>query len=575
MRARDLMEDFPLVSRGTDALEATRLLVARGLPGLVVLDEAGVPLVVLPDSQVLRFALPEYVEDDPTLADVFPEAEADRLCEGLAGRTVAELMPGKAYLPKRDRDRPIVAPRATVMQIASVMSRQKSPIVAVVDAGAVLGVITVHRLLGARAPARMTDPNGFVIAAAITVFVGAYVLIATEWVHRVRAALGGAAVMFLIGATTGDEAFFSAETGVDWNVVLLLFGMMVVISVVKQTGLFDYLAIWAAKRAKGRPYRLLVLLCLITAGASALLDNVTTVLLMAPVTLLVCDRLGARPEMFLIAEALVSNIGGVGTLIGDPPNIIIGSRAPLSFNDFLVNLAPLAVLLVAVFLLLARFLFRKAYTVDAAKAENVMALDERQALGDPAHAAPGARRAGPDHRRVHGAQLPQPRTGGGGAARRRGDDPGQPHQQRGIPAGRRVGNPGLLHRPVRHGRRAGQHRRHRLARRAGGRRRRWPVPARRHRPAVRLRGDLRGHRQHPLRRHHDPARRRHWWPAAAARKPSRCGGRWPWAPAWAATPPRSGPAPTWWSPASPPAKDTPSPSRRSPATAWSSPPSPF
>ena len=230
----------------------------------------------------------------------------------------------------------------------------------------------------------MTDPNGFVIAAAITVFVGAYVLIATEWVHRVRAALGGAAVMFLIGATTGDEAFFSAETGVDWNVVLLLFGMMVVVSVVKQTGLFDYLAIWAAKRAKGRPYRLLVLLCLITAGASALLDNVTTVLLMAPVTLLVCDRLGARPEMFLIAEALVSNIGGVGTLVGDPPNIIIGSRAPLSFNDFLVNLAPLAVLLVAVFLLLARFLFRKAYTVDDAKAENVMALDERQALGDPA-----------------------------------------------------------------------------------------------------------------------------------------------------------------------------------------------
>ena len=152
MRARDLMEDFPLVRRGTDALEATRLLVARGLPGLVVLDEAGLPLVVLPDSQVLRFALPEYVEDDPTLADVFPEREADRLCEGLAGRTVAELMPGKAYLPKRDRDRPIVAPRATVMQIASVMRRQKSPIVAVVDDGAVLGVITVHRLLGALLP---------------------------------------------------------------------------------------------------------------------------------------------------------------------------------------------------------------------------------------------------------------------------------------------------------------------------------------------------------------------------------------------------------------------------------------
>ncbi len=230
----------------------------------------------------------------------------------------------------------------------------------------------------------MNDTSGWLIAAAIAVFVGAYVLIATEWVHRVRAALGGAALMLLIGASTGDTAFFSAETGVDWNVILLLFGMMVVISVVKQTGLFEYLAIWAAKRAKGRPYRLLVLLCVLTAVSSALLDNVTTVLLVAPVTLLVCARMGVRPELYLVAEAMVSNIGGVGTLIGDPPNIIIGSRAGLSFNDFLVNLAPLAVLLVAVFLLVARVLFRSAFTVDSASAQDVMALDERQALTDPA-----------------------------------------------------------------------------------------------------------------------------------------------------------------------------------------------
>ena len=230
----------------------------------------------------------------------------------------------------------------------------------------------------------MTDPSGLVVAAAIAVFVGAYVLIATEWVHRVRAALGGAALMFLIGATTGGEAFFSTETGVDWNVILLLFGMMVVVSVVKQTGLFEYLAIWAAKRAAGRPYRLLVLLCVITAVASALLDNVTTVLLIAPVTLLVCARVGVRPELYLIAMALVSNIGGMATLIGDPPNIIIGSRAGLSFNDFLVNLAPLAVFLVAVFLVLARFLFRRAFVVDPDQAEDVMALDERRAIGDPA-----------------------------------------------------------------------------------------------------------------------------------------------------------------------------------------------
>jgi len=147
------MEDFPLVSKQTDALEATRLLVDRGLPGLVVLDSAGLPLV-LPGSQVLRFALPEYVEDDPMLAGVFPEEEADRLCESLSGRTVAQLMPGPAYLPHHDRDRPIVGPDATAMQVASVMSRQHSPIVAVVQDHSVLGVITVHRLLGALLPHR-------------------------------------------------------------------------------------------------------------------------------------------------------------------------------------------------------------------------------------------------------------------------------------------------------------------------------------------------------------------------------------------------------------------------------------
>ena len=146
------MEDFPLVDATTDALDAARLLVERALPGLVVLDRSGLPLVVLPSSQVLRFVLPDYVEEDPSLARVFPEVEADQLCAGLAGHTVAQLMPDKAHLPQRDRDRPIVDRRATAMQVASVMSRQRSPIVAVVEDGKVLGVITVHRLLGALLP---------------------------------------------------------------------------------------------------------------------------------------------------------------------------------------------------------------------------------------------------------------------------------------------------------------------------------------------------------------------------------------------------------------------------------------
>ena len=152
MQARDLAEPFPTVRAETDALEATRLLTDQGLPGLVVLDARGRPLVILAASQVLRFALPDYVEEDPGLAGVIPESTADRFCSVLAGKTVAELMPAKEYLPRHERNRPIVAPDATVLEVASVMSHQHSPMVAVVDGDQVLGVITVHRLLGAALP---------------------------------------------------------------------------------------------------------------------------------------------------------------------------------------------------------------------------------------------------------------------------------------------------------------------------------------------------------------------------------------------------------------------------------------
>jgi Na+/H+ antiporter NhaD/arsenite permease-like protein len=217
----------------------------------------------------------------------------------------------------------------------------------------------------------------------IAVFVGAYILIATERIHRVAAALGGAGLMVVLGVVDAETAFFSEETGVDWNVIFLLLGMMIIVSVLKETGLFEYVAIWAAKRARGRPFAVMVLLVLITAVASALLDNVTTVLLIAPVTLLVCERLGVPPVPFLIAEVLASNIGGTATLIGDPPNIIIASRADLSFNDFLVNLAPIVVLLLAFFVLMCRFLFRSAFSYDAERAAAVMDLDEREVIRDP------------------------------------------------------------------------------------------------------------------------------------------------------------------------------------------------
>jgi Na+/H+ antiporter NhaD/arsenite permease-like protein len=217
---------------------------------------------------------------------------------------------------------------------------------------------------------------------AVAIFVTAYVFIATEWVHRVAAALGGAALMLAIGATDAEQAFFSSEAGIDWNVIMLLIGMMLIVSVLRRTGLFEYLAIAAVKRARGRPYPVMVILVVITAVASAGLDNVTTVLLVAPVTLLVCDRLGLPVAPFLIAEVMASNIGGAATLIGDPPNIIIASKSGLTFNDFLTVLGPIVAVLLVVFLALCRWLFRDAFSSDNAKIASVMAMRERDAIKD-------------------------------------------------------------------------------------------------------------------------------------------------------------------------------------------------
>ncbi len=187
---------------------------------------------------------------------------------------------------------------------------------------------------------------------AVIVFAVSYALIASERISKVKAALGGAAVVVIVGIVSSEDVFYSHDTGIDWDVIFLLFGMMVIVGVLRQTGVFEYTAIWAAKRAGGSGLRVMILLVLITAVASAFLDNVTTVLLIAPVTLLVCERLDINPVPFLIAEVFASNIGGAATLVGDPPNIIIASRAGLSFNDFLVHMAPLVVIALVAFVLI-------------------------------------------------------------------------------------------------------------------------------------------------------------------------------------------------------------------------------
>jgi Na+/H+ antiporter NhaD/arsenite permease-like protein len=220
-------------------------------------------------------------------------------------------------------------------------------------------------------------------ALAITVFVVSYILIASDRVNKTVAALCGAGIIAALGVLGSDNLFFSRLTGIDWDVIFLLLGMMIIVSVLRRTGVFEFIAIWAAKRSNGSPLRIMVLLVVVTGFASAMLDNVTTVLLIAPVTLLVCDRLAINAAPFLIAEVFASNIGGAATLVGDPPNIIIASRAGLTFNDFLHHVTPVVVVVMAVFVMMLPRLFRGCFDVDPQRVAEVMSLEEREAIRDP------------------------------------------------------------------------------------------------------------------------------------------------------------------------------------------------
>jgi Na+/H+ antiporter NhaD/arsenite permease-like protein len=217
---------------------------------------------------------------------------------------------------------------------------------------------------------------------AAAVFVIAYAMITTERFNKTMVALGGAVAVFFLPVINSDEVFYSRDTGIDWDVIFLLLGMMIIVSVVRQTGVFEYIAIVSAKRAKGSPLRIMILLVLVTAFGSAFLDNVTTVLLIAPVTLLVCERLAISPVPFLIVEAFAANIGGAATLVGDPTSIIIGTGARLSFISFLTNMAPAVLIVLAALLLLLPRLFPGFFTVDPERVADVMTLDESEAIRD-------------------------------------------------------------------------------------------------------------------------------------------------------------------------------------------------
>lgn len=222
------------------------------------------------------------------------------------------------------------------------------------------------------------------VSIALVIFGLAYLVIITERIHKTIVALCGAALMIGLGVVTQDEAFYSREFGVDYNVVFLLIGMMVIVNIVRETGLFEVLAIWAAQRAQAKPFRMVVLLAVLTAGLSAMLDNVTTVLLMAPVTLAITKRLELNPISFLIVEAIASNIGGTATLVGDPPNIMIASKANLGYLDFLVVLGPIVIVIMVVFLIALWIFFGKSMPVAPHLQETVLGLKASEAVQDRA-----------------------------------------------------------------------------------------------------------------------------------------------------------------------------------------------
>jgi Na+/H+ antiporter NhaD/arsenite permease-like protein len=218
--------------------------------------------------------------------------------------------------------------------------------------------------------------------AALLIFLGSYALIISEKVHRTIVALFGAALMIIVGIFMDFYSQEAAISAIDFNTIGLLVGMMIIVGVAKDTGLFQYVAIRAAKLAKGDPWKIMLFFAIITAVFSALLDNVTTVLLMVPMTLVICDYLDINPLPFLFVEIFMSNIGGTATLIGDPPNILIGSAAGLSFMDFVKNLTPIAFIIFLVVIPVFYFLYRKKIVAKDSDKEGIMKLNENESIKD-------------------------------------------------------------------------------------------------------------------------------------------------------------------------------------------------
>lgn len=213
---------------------------------------------------------------------------------------------------------------------------------------------------------------------AIVIFAATIITVMTEKVHRAVAAVVGALLLILTGVLTVESGF----SYVDINTIGVLIGMMLFVAIVKNSGIFEYIAIKAAKIAKGRPWPLMLLLCIITAVLSGFLDNVTTVLLIGPMTLAITNMLKTSPVPFFITQIMSSNIGGTATLIGDPPNIMIGSAAGLSFLDFVANTGLAVVFVLAAMLVCFYFIYGRKLHVEAEAMAEVLQLDENKTIKD-------------------------------------------------------------------------------------------------------------------------------------------------------------------------------------------------
>jgi len=211
---------------------------------------------------------------------------------------------------------------------------------------------------------------------SIIIFVVAFIVIMTEKIHRAVVAVSGAVLLLIIGILDLE----SAASYIDVNTIGVLVGMMLFVAVVKESGIFEYIAIKSAKIAKGDPMRIMVSFVVITAVMSAFLDNVTTVLLIAPMTFAIAKNLEMSPVPFFMTQILASNIGGTATLIGDPPNIMIGSQAGLSFMDFVLNDGPAVVVVLIVTIIAFRFIYRKDMVATEDAKRHVMALNESEAV---------------------------------------------------------------------------------------------------------------------------------------------------------------------------------------------------